>query len=107
MDINKLRHKITIEENKGTVNDGGGNKTPLWEPIASDIWANVRAVSGNEINIASKNIQELTHVVTIRYKTGIKKDKHRVNFRGRILKIEYVINKDELNIELILQCKEV
>lgn len=103
--VNQLRHKITIEENQGTINDGGGNKIPVWVPIASDVWANVRPIDGSEITTAERLEQQLTHMVTIRYRKDIEK-KHRIVYRGRILKIENIINKDELNVQLILQCKE-
>lgn len=106
MDINKLRHQITIEENKGTINDGGGNKIPNWEAIATNVWANVRPVNGSEATIGEKRGQQLTHSVTIRYRAGIKKDKHRIIYKGRIFKIEYITNKDEANIELNIQCIE-
>jgi SPP1 family predicted phage head-tail adaptor len=105
MDVNKLRHRVTIEENRGTVNDGGGNKTPVWEPVATT-WANVKPINGNEKTIAEKNAQEISHIVTMRYRSDIKKPKHRINFNERILAIEYIINVDERNIELTLQCRE-
>lgn len=105
MNINKLRHKVTIEENQGTVNDGGGNKLTNWVPIAT-VWAEVRPLSGSEVTIAEKRGQKTTHNVKIRYRAGIKKDKQRINFNGRILAIEYIINKDERNIELNLLCRE-
>lgn len=106
MNINKLRHKVTIEENKGNVSDGGGNKVPNWVAIASGVWAEVKPINGNEATIAERRGQQITHTVTMRHRSGIKKDKHRINFNGRILKIEYIINKDERNIELNLQCRE-
>jgi SPP1 family predicted phage head-tail adaptor len=106
MNINKLRHKITIEENQGTVKDGGGNRLPNWVAVASNIFAEVRPVNGNEATIAERKGQQISHVVTIRYRAGIKKDKHRIVYKGRILAIEYIINKDERNIELNIQCRE-
>lgn len=105
MDINRLRHRVTIEENQGTTNDGGGNRLPNWVPIAT-VWAEVRPANGSEVTIAEKRGQELTHIVTIRYRPGIDKTKHRINFKGRIFHIEYIINKEERNVELEIHCRE-
>lgn len=105
MDINRLNKKVIIEENQGSTNDGGGNKTPNWVPIAT-AWAEVRPTSAYEASIADKYGQYTTHMVKIRYIPNIKKEKHRINFNGRILPIQYIINTDEKNIELNFQCRE-
>lgn len=102
----KLIHKITIEENKGTVNDGAGNQVPFWELVASSVPAFVRPVSGAELTRYDKTQQELTHNVKIRYRPNMRKDKHRIIFNGRVLGIQYIINTDEQNIELNIQCSE-
>lgn len=105
MDINKLRHKVIIERNTGTANDGGGNRIPVWEEIATT-WANVKPLRADEVTRAAQTGQEVTHNVTMRYRADIKKQLHRINFNGRILTIENIINKDERNEELILTCLE-
>jgi SPP1 family predicted phage head-tail adaptor len=105
MDINKLRHRATIEENTGTANDGGGNQVPVWEPIATT-WANIRPLRGDEVVIANKTGQEVTHMVTMRYRADIDKEIHRINYKGRILAIQHIVNKDELNVELNITCRE-
>lgn len=103
--VNKLRHQITIEKNAGTQSDGAGNRIPVWEPLFTT-WAEVRPLRGDEIETAALLRQEITHMVTIRYRNDFTRDKHRVNFNGRILAIETIINKDELNVELNIQCRE-
>lgn len=105
MDINRLTKKIIIEENTGTTNDGAGNEIPNWQPVAT-VWAEVRPTSAYEAQIAAKNGQFTTHMIKIRYIAGIKKDKHRINFNGRIFLIQYIINTNEKNIELNFQCLE-
>ena len=105
MDVSKLRDKIIIEEDQGTINDGYGNTKKNWVQVAA-VWAEVRPLRGYEVTIADKKGQEITHNVKIRYRPGLKKETQRVIFKGRILAIEYIINKDERNIELNLQCKE-
>jgi SPP1 family predicted phage head-tail adaptor len=105
MDINKLDKRVIIEQNMGNVSDGAGNKIPNWQPIA-EVWAGVKPLNGSQTNIAEKKAAQITHNVKMRYRTDIVKDKHRINFKGRILAIEYIINKDERNVELNLQCVE-
>lgn len=105
MNISNLRHRVTIEENTGNVSDGAGNKVPNWQEEAT-VWAEVKPLNGYEKVIAERTGQQLTHNVKMRFRSDIKKDKHRINFKGRILEIEYIINKDERNVELNLQCRE-
>jgi SPP1 family predicted phage head-tail adaptor len=105
MDINRLRHQIIIEENTGTINDGAGNKIPAWQTMAT-VWAEVRPTSAYEAVIADRRGEYVTHMIKIRYLANLKKDKHRVNYNGRIFLIQYILNPDEKNIELNLQCKE-
>ena len=105
MNINKLKHRVTIQEQQGTANDGGGNKIPNWVDLAT-IWANVSPINGTETVIAEKRGQQLTHNVTIRYRADIKA-KMRFMFNGRILDIQYIINANEENKELKIQCLEV
>lgn len=102
----RLRHRITIEENKGNVNDGAGNLVPLWEPIVTNLPAEVSPSNGTELTRYDKKMQEITHNVKIRFRPNMRKDKHRIIFNSRVLAIQYIINKDELNIELNIQCSE-
>jgi SPP1 family predicted phage head-tail adaptor len=102
----KLIHRITIEENRGLTNDGAGNQVPLWETVASSVPAFVKPISGAELTRYDKKMQNLTHNVKIRYRPNMRKDKHRIIFNGRVLGIQYIINTDEQNIELNMQCSE-
>lgn len=103
--VNKLRHKVTVEKNTGTQTDGAGNHAKVWEPLFTT-WAEVRPLRGEEVEIAARLHQEVTHMVTMRFRNDFKRDKHRINFNGRILAIETILNKDEANIELNITCRE-
>jgi len=105
MDIGKLRHRLTIEENTGTTNDGAGNKLPRWEPVATT-WAEVKPLRGQEVDIANQFGQEITHRIKMRYRTDITKEKHRIVFKGRTFHIEYLINVNEMDRELNVYCRE-
>lgn len=106
MNIGRMRQKISIQEQQGTTNDGAGNQIPNWVTVAFP-WADVKPFRGTERVIGEKKLAEVSHIIKIRYKSGIKKDKHRVVLKdGRDLVIEYIINTDERNIQLELFCKE-
>lgn len=104
MNINKLRHQVTIEKVTGSTNDGGGNRLPAWGAVATT-WAEVRPLQGNEVVIAEQAGQTTTHIVTMRYRTDINDDM-RLNYNGRILTIQTVINKQEKNEALEIRCQE-
>jgi SPP1 family predicted phage head-tail adaptor len=104
LDISKLRQRVIIQEQQG-VSDGGGNLTENWVDIAI-VWANVKPLMGQETTIAEKLTQQLTHTVTMRYR-AIAKAKNRLLFNGRVFYIEYIMNVDEKNRELRLNCREV
>ena len=105
MNINKLRQRITFQEDAGAVNDGGGNLIKTWLPVANT-WAAVIPVTGSEQVIANQDGEQITHKVTTRYRDDIQKDRHRILFKGRILHIDYIINVEERNTELNIFCKE-
>jgi SPP1 family predicted phage head-tail adaptor len=105
MNIGKLKHKVTIQEFRALDNDGGGNVISDWVDVAT-VWANVKPITGQESTIAERKAQQLTHTVSMRYR-AISKDKNRLLFNGRVLTIEYILNVDELNRELRLNCLEV
>ena len=106
MNIGRMRDKITIQSQQGTTNDGAGNEIPNWTNFAFP-WADVKPYRGTERVIGEKKMEEVSHIIKIRYKAGITKDKHRVLLKdGRQLRIEYIINTDERNIQLELFCKE-
>lgn len=105
----KLRHRIIIERATVSRLPSGGNKED-WLPYAT-VWAAVdtssgREFSGREFFAAQQLNAEVTHRIRIRYRDGIT-PKDRVNFGGRIFRIETVINVQELKRELQLLCVEV
>lgn len=100
----KYRHPLTIESRE-TTSDSYGASTESWV-----VFANVRGailpISGRELYQADVVNSEISHRVHIRYIQGVKPSM-RVNFNGRILTIDSVINFDEMNKELELRCKEI
>lgn len=103
MNVGQLRHKVTIQKQDGGTNDGGGTITPNWVEVAT-VWANVKA-EPFEKTFANQSMQQTTHTVKIRYRADLTKA-HRLVFKGRILNIKYIKNKDEANRELVINCLE-
>jgi SPP1 family predicted phage head-tail adaptor len=105
MDIGSMRHKITLQSLDKTATDGGGNYNEVWDNVA-DVWAKVSPISGQQFIIAGQHNQQLTHTVSMRYRADIT-PAMRFLYRGRILRIQYIQNIDERNIELRINCIEV
>ena len=102
MQPGKLRHKIQIKQPTETNTDGEVTRT--WA-TKYNVWAQVRTPTGREIEQQSHILPNLTHVVTIRWKSDIKPE-WRVYWRGRALHIGSVA-PDEKNKEfLVLRCTE-
>jgi SPP1 family predicted phage head-tail adaptor len=104
MNINGLRHKITLQERKNTENEYG-ESTEEWIDIYT-IWASVNPVVGREYFAAETVNSEVTHKIRIRYKENINPFM-RVKFKERFFRIISVIDFEEKNLEMQLMCKEL
>jgi SPP1 family predicted phage head-tail adaptor len=105
MNINKLKHRVTIQQQNGTLNDGGGNIKPNWVDVVT-VWASVSPINAQESIIAERRGQQVTHSISVRYRTDIS-PKMRLLFNGRVLDIQTIVNINEENKELKIQCLEV
>ena len=103
-----LPHRVKIQQRADT-DDTGGGTTIVWSDIAT-VWASVMPGSGREFLAAKQEVPELSHMVTIRYRTGVT-PKHRLILRGetgaRAFNVESVVNTEEANVELVLYCSEI
>lgn len=98
-----LRHRVTIES-PPTTQDSHGQVTGAWVPFVS-CWASISPLAGREL-IAARSVESgVSHVVRIRYRSGITSGM-RVNFDGRYFNIIAVRNLDERNRETVLDCEE-
>lgn len=69
------------------------------------IWAEIKPLSGRELVEAQQVVADASHLVTIRYLSGVTPQK-RILFGTRELYIESVQNTDERRRELVLTCVE-
>lgn len=104
MKIGKLRHRITIQQLTRTP-DGSGGYTETW-PTFSTVWASINPVHGKELFEAQQIQSNVTHKIRIRYLSGVKSSM-RVSFESRIFQIQSVINWEEHDREMMLECSEV
>lgn len=104
MNAGKLNTRVTIQ--KRTVTRGAdGSEVEAW--INGDtVWAEVKNQSGREFYTAQKINAELTHLISIRYRTDVRPT-WRLKLGNRYLDILSAINVNEANRELLISCKEV
>jgi len=76
-------------------------------------WASVKPTAGDEkaVNKNQELRSEVTHIVRMRYVTNAAGNsivpQDRLIFKGKTLQVLFVNNVDEVDIELIITCKEV
>lgn len=103
MKIGKLRHQITIQQNTRS-SDGSGGYSYTWSTFAT-IWGSVSPPNARQRFFADRLEHNITHVVVIRYMSGITSDM-RISHDGRYLQIHGIRNPDERGISLELMCEE-
>lgn len=103
--IGKLRHKIQLQS-PPTELDSLGRKIrdADWTTYRKP-WAEVRELSGREVELAHQIHALASHLVTVRFSATIK-EQHRVLFRGRVLEIKAILDDDSTQRELALLCGE-
>lgn len=100
-----LRHRITLERRTDATGTAGGVKA-VWDPVPFAVaWAEVTPLQGRELEAARGMQSEATHRVRLRYLAGVT-PKLRVNFGGRLMDIEDVVDVGERHRELVLRCIE-
>lgn len=106
----KFRQVIQINHLVENGRDEAGGVVLDWEPLHADLRADVNPGRGREFETAKQRNHELSHLITTRTIPGIDLAdyaEHQVVLDGdRVLRILYVINKDETNRELLFACTE-
>lgn len=95
----ELRHKVRIIEIGLSQTAGGATETA--NNLVVDCQAAIEALQGRELYAAQQRIAEVTHRITIRYRTGVKA-KHRVWYGGREFQVEAVFDPLETRRFLVL-----
>lgn len=103
MRIGKMRHRVALQSRAAT-QAGTGQPTGAWSTVAT-VWASIEPLQGRELVAAMAAQSELTHRVTLRYRSGIT-TKMRVSYGGRFFNIHAVRNSEERNQVMFLDCTE-
>lgn len=101
----RLRKRVIIQEADRTGRGSSGEATTSWSN-GPTVWAAVEPLRGKEYLEGQQVQGEVTHKVTIRYRSGITPT-DRISYDGRTLQIVSLINVCEKNIALELMCREV
>jgi SPP1 family predicted phage head-tail adaptor len=97
-----MRERITIQ-GLGTEIAASGTPSGAWFDVCS-VRARVETLSGKEGYEANQNTARLTHLVEIRWRSGVASEM-RVVWLGRVLQIHSVV-EDAKRTRMILQCEE-
>lgn len=97
--ISDLRDRVTIER-VSLVDDGGGGVEESFVPVA-EVWASVRALSGDERVEADAISGSLTHEIHLRWRGDVGPDM-RINAGGRIIDLKVVMDPDDR--QRLLRC---
>ena len=110
----RLRHRVTLQQEVHT-SDGAGGTTKTWSNI-SDLWAEIIPVAGaagsalnklggKEVVLGDQVQAEISHKITLRYRSGVTPDM-RLVYESGIFNIRYVAITNEIHQQLELLVQE-
>lgn len=95
MRAGQLRNRITLQ----SATPSGVGNTATWADVA-DVYSRIEPVNG-----AAAFSGELPQLVTMRYRAGVSTSM-RIKYGSRVLWIDSVMNLEQRNRELQLECRE-
>ncbi len=104
MKAGRLRHRVDIQKWVADRDTTTGEVAETWITNTTE-WADVRPISGRERMEAAQVKADITHAITIRYKSDLE-EKDRIKWGDRVFHIEGIINVDERDRELQILAKE-
>jgi SPP1 family predicted phage head-tail adaptor len=108
MRAGSLRKRVTVQQRSTSVDSFGG-QAQTWIDICT-VWAEIRTLNGRELMAASAMQSEVSHEITVRYRSELTNPKAvaamRILFKGRIFNIHSSVNVDERNEIITLQVSE-
>lgn len=97
----ELDRRVVLQQ-RSSSKDTYGQQVMTWTDVAT-LWANIRPLSGREMLTAGAINSELSHVVTIRYRSGVT-PAMRLTYGGQVFNILSVIDPEMAHVSLELQC---
>lgn len=109
LEAGRLDKRVTIQTLVES-SDGAGGQNRSWAAGALTVWASVEPGTGREFAAAQQLQPELSHIVTIRYRTGIT-PKMRIKYMAggvtRTFSIHSLVDPLERHEQLQLYCSEI
>lgn len=99
-----LRHSVTIERPPATLDDAG-EQTGAWTKVI-DMRASIEPLSGRELQLAREMFADQTHRIKAYFTPGLDATM-RVKFGTRYFNILSVLNIEERNRWLQIECQEI
>lgn len=93
----RMRHRITIQRKSDAGLDTHGQPSGVWEDLKANVPAEIRTLSGIELEIAQRTFAEATHRITVDYIDGLT-SKDRIQHHSTIFHIGHVDNVDMDNV---------
>lgn len=103
MQAGQLRKRVIIQQRSQTQDDYG-QPLQTWTDVAT-VYAGIEPLNGRELLAAQAVNSEVSHNVTMRYRTGIT-PAMRLNYQGRLFNIHTILDENERHRMLTLQCSE-
>jgi SPP1 family predicted phage head-tail adaptor len=94
-----LRERVTIQAPTEQQNQFG-EATVTWSDVAT-VWASVQGLSAREYLAAQQVDSVITHKIRIRFFEGLTHS-HRIVWRGRIMEISSVLERETRTVHEIL-----
>lgn len=105
--VQKARHRVAIQSLVSS-SDGQGGVTSTWATAAT-VWAVVEPLQGMERYVANQTQRNVSHRVTIRYRSGVTPAQRLVfdpDGAARVFNITSVIDPMERHVMLVLDALE-
>lgn len=104
----QLTRRLRIQSRSSTQDSfGGPNLT--WVDVAT-VWAEIRPITGRELENARQIASEVSHQILVRYQPTLADPKvvagYRALYNGRVFNIHASMNEDERNAVLTLLASE-
>lgn len=109
MDIQGLRHRVTVQNPSASVPDGDGGFTQTPANAApATVWAEIRPATARDLErVVGATVQSsASHLVRMRYHPAVT-TQSQFRFGARVFNVTGVQNVDERNVELVIACQEV
>jgi SPP1 family predicted phage head-tail adaptor len=106
VDARKYRHRVEIQR-PVTAQNALGESESTWA-VADRRWCRIKPLTGQEAFTARRIAADVTHEIRMRSDrfTRTMTPAMRIVFGTRVFEVLIVINDDERNLEMIVNCRE-